>query len=246
VRLEKSFIGAQGVGEVTERSLWEAGVTHWEEFRGREVGPTRAANIETFIETARDRLAAQDATYFVDRLPDSARWRLYENFREDACFFDIESTGLDKRRDKVTTVTFLRDGDRTTLVRGDDLTAQAVQAELDTAELLVTYNGSRFDIPFLETSLDVTVETPHLDAMGVCHALGLTGGLSAAESALGIDRARPDISGRDAVRLWREYEAGRDGALETLVEYNQEDTVNLRRVMDAAVNHLDERLFPLD
>lgn len=246
VRLENSFIGAQGVGEVTERSLWEAGVTHWDEFQGEEVGPTRAAHIDEFIESARDRLAAQDARYFVNRLPNSECWRLYENFRSRACFFDIESTGLDHRRNKVTTVTFLQNGDQKTLVRGDDLTAPAVQAELDAADLLVTYNGSRFDIPFLETSLGVTVDSPHLDAMRVCHALGLTGGLTAAESALGIDRDRPDISGRDAVRLWREHEAGRDGALETLVAYNQEDTINLRHVMDAAVDRLDDRIFSFD
>lgn len=246
VRLENSFIGAQGVGEVTERSLWEAGVTHWDEFQGREVGPTRAANIETHIERARDRLAAEDAAFFVDQLPNSERWRLYENFRQQACFFDIESTGLDHHRSKVTTVTFLRHRDRKTLVRGDDLTAAAIQAELDAADLLVTYNGSRFDIPFLETSLDVTVNTPHLDAMRVCHALGLTGGLTAAESALGVDRERPDMSGRDAVRLWREYEAGQEGALETLIRYNQEDTTNLRHVMDAAVERLAARKFPVD
>lgn len=246
VRLENSFIGATGVGEVTERSLWEAGVTHWDEFQGQAVGPKRAANIEGFIEGARDHLAAHDAQYFVDRLPNSECWRLYENFRDRACFFDIESTGLDHQRNKVTTVTFLQNGAQRTLVRGDDLTRATVQAELDAADLLVTYNGSRFDIPFLETSLEVTVDTPHLDAMRVCHALGLTGGLTAAESALGIDRERPDISGRDAVRLWREHEAGRDGALDTLVTYNQEDTTNLRRVMDAAVARLDDRIFSFD
>lgn len=244
MRLENSFIGAEGVGEVTERTLWEAGVTHWSEFDGETVGPTRAANIRSFLETATDRLADRDAAFFTDALPDTERWRLYENFRDRACFFDIETTGLDPQRNRVTTVSFHTDGDTRTLVRGDDLTPAAVAAELDRADLLVTYNGSRFDIPFLESTLDVSVRTPHLDAMRVCHALDLTGGLTSAESALGVERSRPDISGRDAVRLWREHESGVDGALETLIEYNREDTINLRAVMDAAVTELDDRLFP--
>lgn len=244
VRLENSFIGADGVGEVTERRLWEAGVTHWEEFEGDAVGPTRAANIRSFLETATERLAERDAAYFVRSLPDKERWRLYENFRDGTCFFDIETTGLDSQRDRVTTVSFHRDGETTTLVRGDDLTPAAVQAEFNAADLLVTYNGARFDIPFLESELDLTVSTPHLDAMGVCHTLDLTGGLTTAESALGVERTRPDISGRDAVRLWREHEAGSDGALETLIAYNREDTVNLRAVMDEAIAELATKRFP--
>jgi hypothetical protein len=31
MRLENTFIGARGVGETTERDLWQRGVTHWDE-----------------------------------------------------------------------------------------------------------------------------------------------------------------------------------------------------------------------
>ncbi|MFB6112329.1 MAG: ribonuclease H-like domain-containing protein [Halobacteriaceae archaeon] len=244
MRVENTFLGAEGVGEATERSIWEAGVTHWDEFEPSLVGATRAERIESFLAVARDRLAASDAGFFARALPDQARWRLYENFRESACFFDIETTGLDHDRHEVTTVSFHRDGETRTLVQGDDLTAEAVTAELEAAPLLITYNGGRFDIPFLEASLGLDIGTPHLDAMRVCHALDLTGGLAGAEQALGIDRDRPDISGEDAVRLWREHERGRDGALETLISYNQADTVNLKTVMDRAVARLDQRVFP--
>lgn len=244
MRVENSFIGADGIGEVTERSLWEAGVTHWSAFDGSVVGPSRAANIEAFLESAWDRLEAGDAGYFATALPDRERWRLYENFRDEACFFDIETTGLDPGRHEVTTVSFYLDGRTQTLVRGDDLTPARVTAELEAAPLLVTYNGRRFDIPFLEEALDVTVETPHLDAMRPCHALDLTGGLAAAEAAFDIERDRPDLSGRDAVRLWREHEAGVDGSLETLIDYNREDTETLQTVMDRAVARLDDRRFP--
>ncbi|RLM48905.1 ribonuclease H-like domain-containing protein, partial [Halorubrum sp. Atlit-28R] len=58
----------------------------------------------------------------------------------------------------------------------------------------------------------------------------------------GIDRDRPDISGRDAVRLWREYERGDESALDTLVSYNREDTVNLERLMETVTGKLHDRV----
>jgi len=55
-----------------------------------------------------------------------------------------------------------------------------------------------------------------------CKRIGLSGGLKPIEKEIGIERDRPDLSGRDAVRLWREYERGDDDALDTLVSYNRE------------------------
>jgi len=79
--------------------------------------------------------------------------------------------------------------------------------------------------------------------MYTCKKIGLSGGLKQVEQDIGIERDRPDISGRDAVRLWREHEQGRDGALETLVSYNREDTVNLKELAETATNRLDEQVF---
>jgi uncharacterized protein YprB with RNaseH-like and TPR domain len=248
MRVENSFIPVRGVGEKTERRLWETGVTEWSEFDGqtpRGVGATTASRIESFVDEALERLADGDAPYFHRRVPGSERWRLYENFRESACFFDIETTGLSQHRDRVTTVSFHRGGETTTLVRGDDLTADAVRDQFDAADLLVSFNGSQFDVPFLETSFDVDVTTPHLDLMFTCRKLNLTGGLKPIERQLGIDRDGPDISGRDAVRLWHEYERGDESSLETLVSYNRDDAVNLQRLADEACRRL-HRQTPLD
>ncbi len=243
MRLENTYIGVDGVGETTERRLWEAGARTWEEFDPSLCGPTTADRIESFIETARPRLDAGDAAFFDRQLPSAERWRLYENFREEACFFDIETTGLSQHRDRVTCVSVHRGGDTETLVRGDDLTREHLRDLLD-APLLVTYNGARFDVPFLEESFDLSVEAPHLDLMYPCRRAGLTGGLKQIEPAVGVERDRPDLSGEDAVRLWREHERGVDGALETLVSYNREDTVNLRTVAEGVVDRLDRELLP--
>ena len=245
MRIENSFIPVHGVGEKTERTLWEAGVTHWDEFEGRVVGPTTADRIQSFIDRARDRLAADDAAFFDEQFPSGERWRLYENFRERTCFFDIETTGLDEHRDRVTTVSFHQGGETTTLVRGRDLTVERLREQFADADLLVTFNGARFDVPFLETSFDLSVETPHLDVMYPCKQLGLSGGLKRIEREVGLERDRPDVSGEDAVRLWYDYERrGDESALETLVSYNREDAVNLRTLTDTVADRLHRDVFP--
>jgi hypothetical protein len=248
MRVENSFIPVDGVGRTTERRLWESGVTDWHSYAGekpRGVGATTASRIESFVDEALERLDDRDAPYFDRTFPSDERWRLYESFRDSTCFFDIETTGLSQHHDDVTTVSFHRDGETTTLVQGQDLTAEAVREQFAPADLLVTFNGKRFDVPFLETSFDLDVATPHLDLMYTCKKLNLTGGLKPIEMELGIDRDGPDISGRDAVRLWREYERGDESALETLVSYNRDDTVNLRRLADEVCGQLHNR-SPLD
>lgn len=243
MRIENSFIPVHGVGEATERRLWNDGVTHWDAFDGSTVGTTTERRIHEFIETARDHLDAGDAAFFDDAFPSSSRWRLYENFRDATCFFDIETTGLDARHSDVTTASFHRAGETTTLVRGEDLTRAAVAEQLTDASLLVTFNGKRFDVPFLERSFDLDIDRPHVDLMYPCRRLDLTGGLKAIERAVGIGRDQPELSGRDAVRLWQQYERGDEHALSTLVSYNRADTENLESLLDIVAGRLHDEVF---
>lgn len=243
MRVENSFIGVDGVGEQTERSIWEQGVTHWDEFDPGVVGGKRGDRIDQFIDEGREYLDAADVAYFDRCFPSSEQWRLYETFADRACFFDIETTGLDERRNQVTTVSLHQAGETETLVADDDLTAGNLRAAFSDADLLVTFNGKRFDVPFLEANFDVDLQRPHLDLMYTCKKIGLSGGLKQVEQDIGIERDRPDISGQDAVRLWREHERGQDGSLETLISYNREDTVNLRTLADEVTTQLDEQMF---
>ncbi|ADJ15809.1 ribonuclease H-like domain-containing protein [Halalkalicoccus jeotgali] len=246
MRVENCFIAADGVGERTERKLWEAGLTDWDAFSAAgtmPVGDARSDAIESFIDEARDELDRRNAAFFAERLPSASHWRFYENFRPDACFFDIETTGLSKDRDRVTTASFHRGGETETLVAGEDLTGGAIERELDSADLLVSFNGARFDVPFLETAFDLSIETPHLDLMYPCRKAGLTGGLKAVERELGIEREEDGVDGREAVRLWHAYERGDEAALEKLIRYNRDDTRNLATLADRVASRLDGDVF---
>jgi uncharacterized protein YprB with RNaseH-like and TPR domain len=245
MRVENSFIPAPGVGETTERRLWQHGVTHWDDFDGSGpgVGDATAENIQSFIRDARSALDEGDTQYLAETFPDSELWRLYENVADDVAFFDIETTGLDKRASDVTTVSVHRGSDTTTLVQGSDLTADRLRDLLD-APLVVSFNGKRFDQPFLEHNFDLELDAPHLDAMYTCRKLDLTGGLKEIEADLGIDRGGVDVDGREAVRLWRRYERENDeAALDRLVEYNRLDTENLRTLLDTVTGRLHRDVF---
>ena len=242
MRLENTFVGARGVGEKTERSLWQQGVTHWDDIEDGVLGGTRGQRLRSYVEEARPRLDDGDADYFAETLPGRCAWRLAENFREEACFFDIETTGLDQHSSVVTTVSCHRAGETRTYVQGQDLTADALEEELSEASLLVSFNGKRFDLPFLEHHYDLGVETPHLDLMYPCRRLDLTGGLKRIEGALGIGR-ESDVDGREAVRLWHQYEGGDEDALERLVHYNRLDAANLETLLDRVCTRLDRQVF---
>lgn len=245
MRVENSFIAADGVGEKTERSLWAEGVRHWDDFETDHLGEKTGRRVANYIAEARERLDAGDAAFFAETLPDAELWRAYDNFADGACFFDIETTGLDAARNDVTTVSFHRGGETTTLVRGDDLTREALRAEFDAADMLVSFNGARFDAPFLAQNYDMGIETPHLDLMYPCKRLGLSGGLKAIEADLGLERTGvEDVDGREAVRLWHRYERENDeAALDRLVEYNRYDAENLRELAERVTADLHEAAF---
>jgi uncharacterized protein YprB with RNaseH-like and TPR domain len=245
MRVENSFVPVRGVGEKTERRLWSDGITDWEAFEESGVlGETRRERVLRFIEEARDALDERDAGFLGEALPDGEMWRMYRNFEDGVCFFDIETTGLDAERNKVTTVSFHRDGDTTTLVRGDDLTPGNVAEEFGESDVVVSYNGRRFDEPFLETDLGISVDTPHIDLMYLCRRIGLTGGLKSVEGALGVGREGvEEVDGREAVRLWHAYEDGDTEALERLVRYNRYDAENLRAVLEAVHDRLRDEVF---
>ena len=157
-------------------------------------------------------------------------------------YLDIETTGLSPNCNQLTVVGIsVDDGDSQRLVQlvGEEITGAAVLEPLEGVETLYTYNGSRFDLPFLKKRLgiDLAEGYRHRDLMYSCWANNLYGGLKAVERRLGIRRKLPDIDGMEAVRLWHRYRSAQDRrALQTLLEYNQEDVLNLktlRRILNS-------------
>ena len=155
-----------------------------------------------------------------------------------AAYLDIETTGLSCEYAGITVVgMYLVNGadDRLVQLVGMDVTAGNLLESLAGVSKIYTYNGSRFDLPFIHGSLDLDLEGlfSHHDLMFDCWRRNLYGGFKAVEQQLGIPRKLQGVSGWDAVRLWWQYlDYGDVDALATLLEYNREDVMNLKALRE--------------
>lgn len=153
-------------------------------------------------------------------------------------YLDIETTGLTPDYCQITVVgIYIVGGEKNEVVQliGDDITADRLMTSLNGVKTLHTYNGSRFDIPFIDARhrVDLSREFKHVDLMFHCWQRNLYGGLKSVERQLGINRKLTEVNGLEAVRLWWAYVKGSDeNALKTLLEYNKEDVVNLKTLKE--------------
>ncbi len=161
-------------------------------------------------------------------------------------YLDIETTGLSRDFCYITVVGIYLVGDSHTdcvQLVGDEISAESILKALQGIETIYTYNGSRFDLPFIHSRLgiDIAEYCEHHDLMYDCWKNGLFGGLKKVEKSLQIKRKLPDVSGYDAVRLWWRYANNGDAAaLATLIRYNREDIVNLKILKDILLLRLEE------
>jgi uncharacterized protein YprB with RNaseH-like and TPR domain len=248
--LERSFILLDRVGEVTEKRIWDQGVTEWTEFLSRErvrpFSPERKAAANRVLERAKEALSVRAAHFFAGRLRGPHMWRLYQSFRDDAIFLDIETTGLS--RSSAVTVVGLYKGDQfKALVRHQDLTRRSLEKAIKGAKVIITFNGSTFDLPMLRNSYPVgALSLPHIDLRYVAARTGYRGGLKRIERQLDVvrDREFAMMTGEDAVRLWRLWERkGNRKALDLLLRYNEADVVNLQTIADILCEEIERRTF---
>lgn len=153
-------------------------------------------------------------------------------------YLDIETTGLSPADCEITVIGIhICDGDETNFIQlvGRDITADNTLEALNGVGVIHTYNGHRFDLPFIHRKLGINLEElfSHRDLMYDCWKNNLRGGFKAVECQLGIDRNLKGINGYDAVRLWWRYVDAFDlEALNTLLQYNKEDVLNLRALKE--------------
>lgn len=228
--LQHTFLHAPGIGAGTEATLWRSGARTWEAYldghaRGWYRGK-RFASLARVVEDSRRSLRAGDIRFFAARLPGGEQWRLFDEFRDGAAYVDIETTGLSYDAD-VTVVSMFAGGRTQFFVRGRDL--HRFPDAVARYPLVVTFNGAQFDLPILRANFRGFAPRGHIDLRFPLRRLGYTGGLKAIEQLAGLRRPESvfGLDGFDAVILWRRYERGDRGALDTLLEYGRCDVENL-------------------
>jgi uncharacterized protein len=153
--------------------------------------------------------------------------------RRMRAYIDIETTGVDPEADALTVIGIaIEREEEVGLVQLYEvtLTRKGLIVALEGVDSLYSWNGLRFDLPFIAAKLDVNLAESfrHCDLKQRCRECGLVGGLKRVERRLGISRVTAGMNGRDAVRLWNDYRSrGSEPALARLLAYNAEDVRNL-------------------
>ncbi|HPR42596.1 MAG TPA: ribonuclease H-like domain-containing protein [Candidatus Methanofastidiosa archaeon] len=236
--IERSFIFLDGVGDNTERRIWQMGIGGWHDYLDTEriprISTERKCAHDDVLRRAIANMDCRNDAFFASLLPCKHHWRLFQRFRKDAVYLDIETTG--HFQGNLTTMVGTYDGKEfNALIRGKDLSKESIESLFEGKKMIITFYGRGFDVPVLEQEFGVRLPKIHYDLCFSGKMIGYHGGLKRIERQLGICRAEEaqGLDGMDAVYLWRDYERrGDKDALERLIAYNREDVVNLERISE--------------
>lgn len=250
--LRNTFLHIPGVGKKTEKKLWKNKIRNWGDFFQRSnkvnISSNKRSKISNYLEKSIKCCNNKDYSFLIDNFPSKIHWRTYRELKEkgECCFLDIETTGLNKSKNKLTVVGIYNGRKSRSFIRGENL--NAFPKVIKDYDLVVSFNGKRFDVPFLEEkfdNLEIRNNVFHIDLMYEMRKLGYSGGLKKIEKDLGISRSKETqgMGGYEAVVLWNKFKEGNRDALKTLLEYNKEDIENLEYLMDFAFRNLKEKRF---
>lgn len=245
--LKKTFIHIPKIGEKTERHIWKKGILSWDEFLKNSCRAgfckRKTDNIIEHLDLSIQHLKIRNIKFFNDTMPHTELWRLYSEFKDNAVFLDIETTGLYHYCNEISIIG-LYDGRKVkTFVAGKNL--NDFVDEINGYKLVITFNGTLFDLPFLNAQFYDFMPPVHIDLRFFLKKLGYSGGLKTIEGRFGIRRTG-DIEGLDgysAVILWNRYKRGDTDSLKLLIEYNTADIVNLKTLMDDGFEMMEKRLL---
>src|SRR4030042_6868966 len=235
--LKRTFVHLPGVGFRTEAHFWRQGLVTWEDFLVVEgvsgLGSARLRWLQAELQQSLVHL--DEPGYFAPRLPVGEYWRAFRHFRAKAAYLDIETSGASWPHLLVTVVGLYDGRAMRQFVQGHNL--EEFPEALEDVDLIVTFNGSQFDLPVLKAYFPHLRLPPlHLDLRFLLTRLGFKGGLKRIEPRFGIRRppAVEHLDGYDAVLLWERYQRGDRTALDLLLEYKREDVANLETLMEQA------------
>ena len=242
--LRRSFQHLPGISASVEARLWAEGISDWTDLIRHtpvqlDLYRKRGGALQSAVEASEDALANSDIAYFANRLPKREFYRIAASFPERCVFLDIESTGLSTHYDQVTLVGWSVGSTYTVLV--DPSQIGQLERDLSEQPMIVTFNGSLFDLPFLAKRFKTDWSGHfHIDLRYLAKRVGLTGGQKKIEVEIGLTRegSLEGITGAEAVALWFDYKEGDLNALRELVRYNHADIEGMKFLFEEAIRRV--------
>lgn len=243
--LKSTFQHLKGVGKKSERALWQNGFTTWERYAASF--PKQCCLFGPPISDCPldESLAAYergDMTFFAKTLPTAEYYRVALEFPQDVLFLDIETTGLSLHYDIITIVGWSLGSSYGVYINGQDETL--LRTALGKAKVLVTFNGTMFDLKFISKHFDKLIIPPvHIDLRFFAKRVGLSGGQKAIEKEIGFERDSGilDMLGEAAPILWHKYRRGDRDAMRRLIEYNHADIEGMKWILDVCTKRYFEK-----
>lgn len=235
--IDQTFLHLPGVGPAAEAKIRAAGIQRWGDILSApERLPMRPKRPEVFFDMlsrSQRALDEGDIAYLVDHLVKKEQWRILSGYRDRLSFFDIETDGLDHTA-QVTVIGCYHKGNVHHFMRGENL--DDFLDLLEDIDILVSFNGSSFDIPQLCKTWHIPdLGVPHIDLRWQCYHRQIRGGLKDIEPRLGIQRPG-DLNGVDgeaAIWLWDDWSrCGDRKARELLIRYCCADVLALSMLTD--------------
>jgi uncharacterized protein YprB with RNaseH-like and TPR domain len=146
--------------------------------------------------------------------------------RPDDLYLDIETTF----EGRISVIGFFSENLGLVQLVHPDVTALSLLNSMPEGGRLFTFNGHRFDLPYIVRELGVELAVRHetLDLMQMCKAHKIKGGQKSIEKKIGWKRETAGLSGRDAPGMWKAWwEDGDKEARDMLLKYNGEDVMGM-------------------
>lgn len=247
--LDETFIIFDNISKKREKFLKDHGIKTWNDLlnKGESIlNPKEYRKLKHEIKKAEKKLIHKDIEYFINRLDEKDYYLLYENFKDMACFLDIETTGIDDYSD--LTILGISDSKEHYRVFINDLNLDInqIMKYLRNFKIVITFYGSRFDLPFLLKRYPelekIFKKMAHIDLCFLGHRVGFKGGLKKIEKQIGIEREEniQGLTGYDAINLWKNYRNGDKKSLITLIKYNRSDVLNLIKLIEIEIKMLKD------
>jgi hypothetical protein len=250
--IRNSFIFLPLVSYKKEQNIWDQGIKNWDDFLKTEnikgISRKTKSSYDRIIRKAQQALRDNDSSFFIGKLPLIQNWRLYDFFKEEAVFLDIETSSSTSKNSYLTVIGLYDGFDTKIMIKNLNFNLKELKKELENYKLIITFNVSSFDIPYLNKKYPRLIpKIPHVDIRHICAKLGLKGGLKLIEQELGIKRQNKIVErmyGGDPLKLYRMFLGSGDKYyLKLLVEYNEEDIINLKKITDYTISNAKNEVF---